>query len=273
MPFPYKNVLITGASSGIGQALAERIIDSGAFVIAVGRRQDRLDALVAKFGSDKVAAEVFDVSDIEAIPEWAKKMTTTYPKLDSIILNAGFQQTLDFTNPQSVSVEAAKSELHTNYLAPVASVAAFLPHLTAVSGPASIYFVTSGLSLVPISRCPNYCASKAALHSFAWTLRDQLSNKQETKHVRVVEIVPPAVQTELHSRQPDLVAAGDANFGVPLKEYTDETWALMRSDEDLDEILIEQMKPTFGNTEDQKRKVFHDMNSMIRKQGKFNSKP
>jgi NADP-dependent 3-hydroxy acid dehydrogenase YdfG len=73
MPFPYKNVLITGASSGIGQALAERMIESGVFVIAVGRRQDRLDALVAKFGSDKVAAEAFDVSDIEAIPEWANK--------------------------------------------------------------------------------------------------------------------------------------------------------------------------------------------------------
>lgn len=73
MPFPYKTVLITGATAGIGLALAERMIGSGIFVIAVGRRKDRLDSLVAKHGSDKVAAEVFDVSDIDAIPEWAKK--------------------------------------------------------------------------------------------------------------------------------------------------------------------------------------------------------
>ena len=73
MPFPYKNVLITGATSGIGQALAERIVDAGVFVIAVGRRQDRLDDLVAKYGPDKVAAEAFDVGNIEAIPEWAHK--------------------------------------------------------------------------------------------------------------------------------------------------------------------------------------------------------
>lgn len=73
MPFPYKNVLITGATSGIGQALAERMIESGVFVIAVGRRQDRLDALVAKHGSDKIAAEPFNVADIEAIPAWAEK--------------------------------------------------------------------------------------------------------------------------------------------------------------------------------------------------------
>lgn len=73
MPFPYKTVLITGATAGIGQALAERLIESGIFVIAVGRRQDRLDALVAKHGSDKIAGEAFDVGNIEAIPEWAKK--------------------------------------------------------------------------------------------------------------------------------------------------------------------------------------------------------
>lgn len=202
------------------------------------------------------------------------RITTAYPKLDSIILNAGFQRTIDFTNPTSVSIESAKSELQTNYLSPLATVAAFLPHLTAVSGPASIYLVTSGLSIVPISRCPNYCASKAALHSFAWTLREQLSSKQETKHIRVVEIVPPAVQTELHTQQPDLVAAGDANFGVPLKQYADETWDLMRGEDDLDEIMIAQMKERFGSVEDQKRQVFHAMNMMMKKNGgKFNSKP
>lgn len=73
MPFPYKTVLITGATSGIGEALAERMISAGVFVIAVGRRQDRLDALLAKHGADKVAIDVFDVSDIQAIPAWAKK--------------------------------------------------------------------------------------------------------------------------------------------------------------------------------------------------------
>lgn len=73
MPFPHKTVLITGATAGIGRALAERMIENGVFVIAVGRRKDRLDELVEKHGADKVTAEVFDVSDLDAIPRWAER--------------------------------------------------------------------------------------------------------------------------------------------------------------------------------------------------------
>ena len=73
MTFPYKTVLITGATSGIGLALAERMIENDIFVIAVGRRQDRLDAFIAKHGSSRAAAEAFDVSDLDAIPAWVEK--------------------------------------------------------------------------------------------------------------------------------------------------------------------------------------------------------
>jgi NADP-dependent 3-hydroxy acid dehydrogenase YdfG len=73
MTFPYKCVLVTGATSGIGLALAEKIIAHGSFVIAVGRRQDRLDELVRKHGEDKVAAECFDVGQIEKLPEWTTR--------------------------------------------------------------------------------------------------------------------------------------------------------------------------------------------------------
>jgi len=77
MPFPHKNVLITGATSGIGRALAERLIEHGIFVIAVGRRKDRLDELVQRFGPDKIAAEAFDVSNIAGLAEWSKRCVVT----------------------------------------------------------------------------------------------------------------------------------------------------------------------------------------------------
>lgn len=68
---PYKCILVTGATSGIGRALTHRLIQTGAFVIAVGRRQDRLDQLAMQYG-DKISAESFDVSDITKLPEWCQ---------------------------------------------------------------------------------------------------------------------------------------------------------------------------------------------------------
>ncbi|KAK3369959.1 hypothetical protein B0H63DRAFT_440261 [Podospora didyma] len=272
MPFPYKTVLVTGATSGIGEALAERMIASGIFVIAVGRRQDRLDALVAKHGADKVAGEAFDVSDLDAISDWAKRITTKYPKLDSIVLNAGFQRTLDFTNPSSISLPTVNSELTTNYLSPLHTVAHFLPHLTSLGldTPASVVFVSSLLSIVPLPRCANYCASKAAIHSLAWSLRSQLAGpaSPSTHHIRVLEIMPPAVQTELHPQQADLASQGMASFGMPLDEYADETWAAMtNSTEEQDEIVPDAHKTRIAGLEDKRKEGFNGFVAAMRKQG------
>lgn len=73
MPFPHKTVLITGATAGIGRALAERMVENGVFVIAVGRRKERLQELEAKYGKDKVVAEEFDMTKTAEIPAWAQR--------------------------------------------------------------------------------------------------------------------------------------------------------------------------------------------------------
>jgi len=72
MPFIYKRVLIIGATSGIGIALAEKMIGNGSHVIAVGRRKDRLDSLVEKYGSEKVSALQFDITNLGGIPSFVK---------------------------------------------------------------------------------------------------------------------------------------------------------------------------------------------------------
>lgn len=73
MAFGYKAVLMVGCTSGIGLALAERMIENNIFVVAVGRRKDRLDAFVAKHGSDKVAASQFDITNLDGIRNWAQR--------------------------------------------------------------------------------------------------------------------------------------------------------------------------------------------------------
>lgn len=117
--------------------------------------------------------------------------------------------------------------------------------------------VTSALALIPLPRCGNYCATKAALHHLGKSLRYQLENDPKTKHIRVLDILPPAVQTELHALQPELVAIGQADIGVPLVDFIDETWeALDRWDPDENEIMVKQVKERFGHLEDGHKVAF-----------------
>ena len=73
MPFQYKKVLVVGATSGIGEALADRMISEGAIVIAVGRRKEKLEEFVHRHGKDKASAVPFDITEIENIPNFVTK--------------------------------------------------------------------------------------------------------------------------------------------------------------------------------------------------------
>jgi len=81
-------------------------------------------------------------------------------------------------------------------------------------------YTTSGLALVPLPRCPNYCATKAALHQFILALRRQLTGS----NVKVVELFPPAVQTELHDKvhQPDI--ENGREIGITIEEFMEQAW-------------------------------------------------
>jgi len=72
MPFPYKHVLLIGATSGIGKAMADRFISEGVKVTAVGRRQERLDDFVSSHGSDKASGLAFDIGELDKIPAFGE---------------------------------------------------------------------------------------------------------------------------------------------------------------------------------------------------------
>lgn len=77
MSFPYKHVLLIGATAGIGRAMADRLVETGVKVTAVGRRQERLDEFMRKHGEDKASAVAFDVSDISKTPAFAERWDHT----------------------------------------------------------------------------------------------------------------------------------------------------------------------------------------------------
>jgi len=260
MSFPYKTVLVIGATSGIGLALAEKLIENGSYVIAVGRRQENLESLISKHGKEKVSSFKFDITDLASIPSFAEKVIKQHPSLDSVILNSGIQRKIDFTKPESIDLDAVEAELTTNYTSPLHLVAAFLPHLQRQSSPTSLIFTTSGLALVPILRCPNYCASKAAMHHVILVLREQL--KESGSSVKVIEVLPPAVQTELHDakHQPDIKDGG--SIGMPLKEFTEECWEGLCAGEE--GIPVGMIKRSYNSWEQERLKTFGQMIEMMR---------
>lgn len=78
MSFPYKHVLIIGATSGIGKGMADHFITQGLKVIAVGRRQDRLDEFVNQHGKEKVSAIQFDIGKLDQIPAFVDRYMSSY---------------------------------------------------------------------------------------------------------------------------------------------------------------------------------------------------
>jgi NADP-dependent 3-hydroxy acid dehydrogenase YdfG len=72
MSFPYKHVLLIGATSGIGKAMADRFVAEKVKVTAVGRRQDRLDEFASSYGDDLASSFAFDIGDLAKIPTFAE---------------------------------------------------------------------------------------------------------------------------------------------------------------------------------------------------------
>ncbi|HEY0047737.1 MAG TPA: SDR family NAD(P)-dependent oxidoreductase [Pyrinomonadaceae bacterium] len=198
-------ILITGGASGIGYAFARRFLAAGSEVIICGRRADKLRA--AKEIHPQLHTRVCDVSDEAeriALFDWA---IGEFPRLNVLVNNAGIQRRVNLS--ESEDWQQTRSEIAINLDAPVHLSRLFIPHLLKRQRPAIIN-VTSGLSFVPLANVPVYCATKAALHSFTMSLRQQLS---ETP-VSVIEVAPPAVDT-------DLGGVGLHTFGVPLDEFAD----------------------------------------------------
>jgi uncharacterized oxidoreductase len=205
MELASRTVLITGGASGIGLALATRFMKAGAEVIVCGRRAEKLHEAREKHPGLVVrACDLADASQRRALAAWA---ASEHPRLDVLVNNAGIQRRMQLA--QADDWERTREEIATNLDAPIHLSSLFLAHLLGQER-AAIVNVTSGLAFVPLAGVPVYCATKAALHSFTLSLRHQLANTP----VEVIEILPPAVDT-------DLGGPGLHTFGMPLEEFAD----------------------------------------------------
>jgi short-subunit dehydrogenase involved in D-alanine esterification of teichoic acids len=258
--FPYQRVLLIGATSGIGAAMADRLVREGVKVIAVGRRKDRLDDFVQRHGSGVAGSALFDIAQTQNIPRFASGIAAAYPDLDCVFLNAGIQRRYDFSRPDSVDLGKFDYEMRVNFASSVALAQALLPFLLGKPKSALI-FTSSNLAIVPASPMPAYSASKAALNAFILCLRDQLRGTS----VKVIELSPPVVQTELHDAE--MGEEAGRRLGMPVDAFADLAYQGLAAGKDQIVIgaLFGQPEGTLEGIIDKRRAAFEALAERMRK--------
>ena len=184
-----KTALLTGGTAGIGRALAQQMREAGANVIVTGRNEARLEEMRAE-GFEALQADLSSAAGVdELVAAWGGR------DLDILINNAGMGVTQDYRDG-SPDPDEGDACFYANLSAPVRLTAKLLPLLRARPA-ATILNVSSGLAIAPSAQGAVYCATKAGLRSFTYSLRGQLKGTG----VHVIEALPPMVETQMTSDQ------------------------------------------------------------------------
>lgn len=181
-------VAITGATAGIGGAATRLLVEAGAKVAVGGRRQERLDELVAELGEDRVVGVVCDVRRPEDNAALVAAALDTWGRLDSIVPNAGigmYGGILDYPDDEIARM------VDTNYTGTIWSVRAALPAMLE-SGGGDVVIVASVAGLRGGADEAVYAGTKFAQVGLAGAMDRELREKG----VRVTAICPAGVETE-----------------------------------------------------------------------------
>ena len=192
-----KVVLITGASSGIGEATARRLVAQGAKVVLSARRKERLEALAAQLGAEQVAFLPLDVTrreDMEALVSLAQER---FGKVDALFANAGV---MPAGNLSEWKVEDWTAMVEVNIKGVLYAMAAVLPEMIAQKrGHILVTSSVAGTRAVPGNAV--YCGTKHFVRALLESFRAEAV--LEGTNLRTTILYPGAVQTErLHTIAP-----------------------------------------------------------------------
>ncbi len=187
-----KVAIITGASSGIGEATARRLAESGARVVLAARRVERLEALAADIEHREGTALVAptDVTDERSVQRLARAALDAFGRIDILINNAGI---MPLSPISKLKVEEWDRMIDVNIKGVLYCVAATLPTMLE-QGSGHIINVSSVAGRRPFPTGTVYSATKFAVRAISQGLRLELS---PIKGIRVTDIEPGVVATEL----------------------------------------------------------------------------
>ncbi len=205
--------LITGASSGIGEATALALAAEGSTVAIAARRRDRLEQVVERIGDDAdVLVIETDVTDEASARAMVESTVTEFGRLDTLVNNAGVMLLGPIVD---APVEEWRRMVELNLLGLLYTTHAALPHLleAAERDPrrvADVVNVSSVAGRVARLGSGVYNATKFGVAAFSESLRQEVTRR----HLRVSLIEPGATRTELvRQNRPEVIETIDANFG------------------------------------------------------------
>ena len=199
-----KVVIITGASSGLGEATAKRLAASGAKLMLAARREDRLKELVAAIAQTGGTATylVTDVVDRAQVEALAKQTLSTYGRIDVLINNAGL---MPLSPLDQIKVEEWDQMIDVNIKGVLYGIAAVLPMMRQQKS-GHIINVSSVAGHKVFPGAAVYCATKFAVRAISEGLRLESNGE-----IRSTNISPGAVATELTSTISDADTAASIN--------------------------------------------------------------
>jgi len=204
--------LVTGASSGIGEATAQALAAEGAQVVVVARRKDRLEALAERIGAGRALVIEADVTDEDQAVAAVGSAVSELGRLDILVNNAGVMLLGPIVD---APVEEWQRMVQLNLLGLLYCTHAALPHLlkAAETDPRSVADVVNISSVAGrVARLNSgvYNATKHGVGAFSESLRQEVT----ARHVRVTLIEPGATATELaFQNRPEILEGMAQTFG------------------------------------------------------------
>jgi NADP-dependent 3-hydroxy acid dehydrogenase YdfG len=177
-----RTVLVTGASSGIGRAVARNLLQQGHTVIGVSRDSGKFTRQMANFSSVQM-----DLSRLNDIPQKIRQIQQTFPEIDAAVFSAGLGR---FGSVEEFSFPQIEALMTINFTSQVFLTKALLPSLKHKAN-SDLIFIGSEAALKGARKGAVYCASKFALRGFTQALREECGNS----NVRVCLINPGMVKT------------------------------------------------------------------------------
>jgi uncharacterized oxidoreductase len=244
-------VLITGGASGIGFALAEAFLRAGNTVAICGRSRAHLSEASLKLPALlTLDCDIANSKDRYNLRDW---IASELPGLNVLVNNAGIQRDISFAAGIDEFL-AGENEIRVNLEAPIVLTGLLIPVLSKNANSA-ILNVSSGLGFIPAARMPVYSASKAGMHAFSMALRLQLAKEG----IKVFEIVPPAVDTNLNPEG----RAGRGNFKPDLSPKAFVAAVMQALEQDIPEIGFGMTAGLLQASRADLDKRFAEMNSRV----------